>query len=479
MSIEKQAKIAIIGAGITGIFTAIELKKRGYQDVTLYEKADRITSLTTTIEHDGHPYDLSTKVIPAIGLHHGGVYPPLLEMFNDAGVTLADFPEPLFYDFGRRQHVAVPVFMRRFSKIKIIRDFAKACRLFVQIRRSPFVNGVYQSPLLDADESISAWAERHGIESFGVFTCYLVDLFNQGPSDQLPFNTVIMSRMHFAAPFLHALLSRTGVKQLCQLFGSREPAFQQFLCQKAVPSSYFVVREGYQEFFRRLAAHHQLAITCNSTVSALHKTEKGLAFTVNGDRAVTCDAVIFCCPPPAIAQLSYLQDVKSILGQVRVGRKIRTWAFEASGWDEATFGKRAIVVDGNNHLGLSTPEMRINGEANYIAKEYADSNLLCSAVYLHDDMSEADAREALRVSLMRFNLTLTKVVTFRDFTWPHHFPLGHAHAGQFSAFQKHQGRDNLFYAGEAFFGIGVPTLLEYARALVDQHIAGRPASAAQ
>ncbi len=35
-------KIAIIGAGISGIGTVIALRKAGYTDLTVYEKADRI-----------------------------------------------------------------------------------------------------------------------------------------------------------------------------------------------------------------------------------------------------------------------------------------------------------------------------------------------------------------------------------------------------------------------------------------------------
>lgn len=51
MKIQKKSRITIVGAGISGIFTAIELKKRGYENVTLYEKALRITSLTSTFAH--------------------------------------------------------------------------------------------------------------------------------------------------------------------------------------------------------------------------------------------------------------------------------------------------------------------------------------------------------------------------------------------------------------------------------------------
>ncbi|HEX9173504.1 MAG TPA: FAD/NAD(P)-binding protein, partial [Telluria sp.] len=125
----KNAPIAIIGAGVSGIFTAIELKKRGYTDVVLYEKAERVASLTTTFVHDGNHYDLATKVIPSIGLNHAGIYPALKALIDETGLTLRDFPEPVFHDFTRNCLMKVPAFMRPFGKLRVLKEFARACEL--------------------------------------------------------------------------------------------------------------------------------------------------------------------------------------------------------------------------------------------------------------------------------------------------------------------------------------------------------------
>ncbi|CAN7252127.1 FAD-dependent oxidoreductase [Pseudoduganella sp. LjRoot289] len=474
MQIQKNPRIAIVGAGISGIFTAIELKKRGYGNVTLYEKADRITSLTTTFQHDGHAFDLSTKVIPAVGLDHGGVYPPLLAMLRETGVTLGKVVEPSFYDFARQRHMKIPQFMQQFGKLRILKEFARACALFFQIRQAPFADGAYQTDLLRLDETVAMWARRHDIESFGVFTNYLVDLFNQGPSHDLPANIVLMSRMHFAVPFLHMLLTKKGVKQFFKLFGGKDPQFQRFLDLPAPSSSYFFVKEGYEEFFRRLASLHGLQIHCQSDISGLERHAGGLRFQVNGGRSVECDQLIYCCPPPTMAQMSHLPQATAMLEQVKVGRRIRTWAFEVKNWDAGRFGPQAILVDGLNTLGMATPGMRIDGQLNYVAKEYADSRLLCSAVYLDDTMSEADALNALVVSLRRFNLELERVVTCKDFTWPYYFSLAQNASGMHAAMEKLQGVDGVYYCGESFFGTGVPTILEYSGRFVQQHFAGEP-----
>ena len=37
-----QPRIAIIGAGMSGIAAVVKLRKAGYTDLTVYEKADRV-----------------------------------------------------------------------------------------------------------------------------------------------------------------------------------------------------------------------------------------------------------------------------------------------------------------------------------------------------------------------------------------------------------------------------------------------------
>ncbi|MBD8529941.1 MULTISPECIES: FAD-dependent oxidoreductase [unclassified Massilia] len=465
---DKSARIAIIGAGVSGIFTAIELKKRGYANVVLYEQAGHVASLTASFAHDGHQFDLSTKVIPAVGLAHAGVYPPLKALIEEAGLTLRSFPEPVFHDFTRRRAMKVPHFMRAFGKLRILREFARACELLLAIRRSPFTDGAWQTDLLRPGETVAEWAARHDVQSFGVFTKYLVDLFNQGPAHTLPAGVVLMSRMHFAAPFLHALLTRPGLRQFLKWTRRGNAELAAFLDLAPAASSYVTIEEGYGALFPRLVAHYGLRVEYGSLVSDLRKTVQGLTLTVNG-ASTHCDALIFCCPPPAIAALSYLPDPRRVFGALRLERTIRTWAFEVEQWDERRFGKQAIVIDGENRLCFATSAMLVNGELNYVAKEFADSDLICSAVYLDPATSEAQRIEALRSSLRRFHLQLRRVVSWRDFAWPYNFTTGQHSAGDVAQVQQYQGRDGIYYSGEHCFGVGVPTILEYAGKFVASH----------
>lgn len=55
---DKDNKIAIIGGGLSGLFTAYNLQKKGYKKVTVFEREDRIGGKLNTIWYKGKSYEL-------------------------------------------------------------------------------------------------------------------------------------------------------------------------------------------------------------------------------------------------------------------------------------------------------------------------------------------------------------------------------------------------------------------------------------
>lgn len=58
----RDARIAIIGGGSSGVTAAWSLQKKGYQDVTLYEAEDRIGGKVNSVLVDGHGIELGAVV---------------------------------------------------------------------------------------------------------------------------------------------------------------------------------------------------------------------------------------------------------------------------------------------------------------------------------------------------------------------------------------------------------------------------------
>ncbi len=59
----KTHRIGIVGAGPSGIHMAYELKQRGFKNVRILEKSNRIGGKSTHVEHMGATYSLSTFIV--------------------------------------------------------------------------------------------------------------------------------------------------------------------------------------------------------------------------------------------------------------------------------------------------------------------------------------------------------------------------------------------------------------------------------
>ena len=56
----KDSKIAVVGGGIGGIYTAYKLSKLGYKNIDVFEKSDRLGGKSQTLRMSGHHLDLGT-----------------------------------------------------------------------------------------------------------------------------------------------------------------------------------------------------------------------------------------------------------------------------------------------------------------------------------------------------------------------------------------------------------------------------------
>ncbi len=74
----RDLKIAIIGAGISGLTAAHTLKKLGYRNITILEALDRIGGKVYTVEKDGYLYEIGAIVL----LEDYKIIPKLAKEFN-------------------------------------------------------------------------------------------------------------------------------------------------------------------------------------------------------------------------------------------------------------------------------------------------------------------------------------------------------------------------------------------------------------
>lgn len=64
---EKNRRIAIIGAGASGISAALELKKKGYKHIVLFEQQDRIGGKSFSFDYQGKTFDMGSMTFAKDG----------------------------------------------------------------------------------------------------------------------------------------------------------------------------------------------------------------------------------------------------------------------------------------------------------------------------------------------------------------------------------------------------------------------------
>lgn len=93
-------RIAIVGAGPAGLTAAWALKKGGYTNVTVFEKADRVGGKCFTFEHEGHAIDLAAHEMLA-------GYTDVMSIAEDVGARSHGWQEVLVYDRTDRKFMNI------------------------------------------------------------------------------------------------------------------------------------------------------------------------------------------------------------------------------------------------------------------------------------------------------------------------------------------------------------------------------------
>ena len=90
---DKSSRICVIGAGAAGLAAAHLLAKRGFANVTVLEKGDRVGGKCWTIEHEGRTYELGA------GIHTHG-YRTVSEIMRDVRVVTQPVRSSMDVDFA-------------------------------------------------------------------------------------------------------------------------------------------------------------------------------------------------------------------------------------------------------------------------------------------------------------------------------------------------------------------------------------------
>lgn len=460
-------KIGIIGAGASGIIKAILLKEKGY-DVTLYEKGAKIAGGTRTIFQDGKPYDLSTKMIPAISLDGHHVQPDFMKIADCKDFPMGYYPDAIFYDFKNNKRVKIPEPLKQYSVFKILSDFVRGYEYLVKISECFDIEEIHEKGLCLPGENLEEWGKRHQMEAFATFAAYVADLFLMGPAYTIPASYNMASRVYYLTPYLHKFLSKEPFATIIKLHPKwkKNKALVDFISRPS-KGNYLYFKGGYEPFFNFLVEKHQLDVQLNSHISNIRNEEQKVLLDVNG-HPTEMDALIFCCPLHLAADSVTDPELSELMKEGKPRRHARVWTLDLQSWDHKKFPVPALVGDGRNELRLGHKEMKIKSDV-YGIEKFFTSPVGIAAVYLDTEAPKEDSYNALQETLPKMGAKLREIISYEDFEYSYPASIKASKDGWYTSMKNLQGKNGLYFSGQMFCGSGVVTIAAYSKKYVDRY----------
>lgn len=259
-------KVAVIGAGASGIATAYYLKQAGYSHITLFEKSDRIGGKCLTFKHEDHEFDLGANYITPY-------YHEVLRIAKELDLKTQPAPQRKSFDLttGNFLNTLRTTLMGK-SFLKFGAASAKYLYLTFKYRKQidqPGFSALEACPELC--HPFGKWLDINGMSILRQLFLIPVTIFGYGALDDVPAPYVL--KYMDAKNFL--LLARVGAG-----------------LSKEWPRHFI---DGYQGFLEAIVRSEQLDVRFNTHIVSIKRTPNVVIGLADGTLH-EFDRVVFACP---------------------------------------------------------------------------------------------------------------------------------------------------------------------------------------
>ncbi|WP_236589996.1 FAD-dependent oxidoreductase [Ramlibacter aurantiacus] len=452
-------RVAVIGAGPSGLYAAEALRRTGRHEVLVFERQARVGGMALTRTYDAPdgrriPYDMGSgqpfssrklfKLIKELHLHLGsdlgeGIRPGTPCHFRFLDTHTGEYSA----DFLRHRLTGQPLG----RQLTQMRDFARLIPWILRFRklaRPGHAHG-FSPELLRMSEA--EWMKACDFKLIGPLLRALSSISSHGGihEDAADPRSLVQSLKSFVFALNPPLRYTMGV--------------------------WLPVREGYQEVLTRLA--RRLNVMTRAEITAIRRSDEGVHITCNG-QDYEFDHLIIACPPGKVAAAMDC-DVEETTLYARV-RNRPTWrvCFLARGIPEP----RGVYVFTDQAERADAPHALCDFHCHALIEGTGtDALRLYCGIVGHDRLDGIDA------ALQESERLLVKVFGAHDIRWidkvfwpqfNSHFGIEDLASGIYDQFEQLQGRNRTWYTGEYLAGNSHSMTLEYSWRLVERHFSMAP-----
>lgn len=444
-------RICIVGAGPAGIATAHELASRGYRNVTILEKADRVGGLCLSEGFEGRAFDLGANYVTS-------AYKQVRRLAQLVGAEMYTEVRGAFFNPKTRAWRSI------FAEAKgdaSLFGFGWACLRYLHLRwrldgRLPSTGyaGISRHPELCVD--FDSWLVANRLTDLRTLCAIPVTLMGYGRLSEIP------------APYVLTYLNLGTFRDLL-LYGSGLP--------RSWPKRFI---DGFQRLFERLA--WRLDVRLNAEVVRVQRSQEGVTVHVDfaGDEQwlnkpleakLQFDWLVLCCPLQSISEwLDLKPEEKGLIERITINPFATTTRIAR----DPQLPTRVINVTGE--VDVSPPG---SGPLppSIVTQQFADNPLVTFYTPLppgpaSSPLGPPGQDKAVVAGVKRLAAALDLDVEeygaiFSDNVWPYfpHVSAADIAAGWYDRIEALQGTNCTWYNGGIMCFELIEPIVEYSRAL--------------
>lgn len=440
MTMRKDEKIAIIGAGPAGLSAAEALKELGYQHITVFEKLDRVGGMSlskyyTTSSGQKIAYELGSlqptgsKKLSALlkkyDLHHGK---------HNASQNKQSLKIKMY---SLNEHRAVVNFVDHLSGFPLsdtLRFFPQTLRFVNHLIKNyalihPGYTHIGEKRLSELSIGYEDWLDQMNFKSFDLVLRMLGSMATF--SNPIPRKNI-------------TLLANTKI----------------FLNLLYPPMSYIngtlrFIKQGYQELWNRVAKNHEIIF--NSNINKLIRKPTGVEIYLD-DKVHTFDkAIITCSLAETLHFLDVTDDERELFNKVQY----------SPGWRVAFLAKK---MPHDALYALIEPYLESTGETNGVQTFYPEGKVdeetwLYSSVFNENKYENIETALANAKELLSREFGATDIQWLDRAYWPEYVPYFLGEDIKNNILQKIeglQGKNSTYFLGGTLSGSAQAVVIEYS-----------------
>jgi len=422
-------KIAIIGAGASGLSAAHQLKKLGYHEVTVFEKNDYAGGKVLSYSYRDKYYDLGAVIL---GKKHN--YKNCHELLKELNIPLERFMTPEIIYIDGNQMKFEDYLKEKYSLLSSM----KAILIFFSLRwrfRKYFKNGfAYASP--DLYLNFKEFIQKYKIVPFADTLQPFFIGCGYGYYEEVP--ALYLLRMLYW--FVRSRLRAQGIMRMIE--GDKE-------------MDILTCKNGCQELWTKMIK--QLHVEVNARIQRIRRDEENrkIEIFVNGERR-TFDRLIISSPLDETIQfMDVSEEEKDLFSKIEYSNYYVT-LFKAKGFDKTVFIR--------DHVHPS-----MLGRTVAICRRHPETNVLMGYQITPWEAKPGEVLENFKEDVVQLGGKIEEIIVQKQWRYFPRVKTENLKHNFYQRLDKLQGQKGTYYIGAIMNFETVENTIDFAKKLVKNY----------